>query len=202
MCNKKTFLNSTFCTVCVLEIVGKAACFNPKFVTLSIVSWNELIWWRWQDKSKSPHDFSGICLCKYGTLLASFGSVYHRTVLPDSLFTVGLRAQSWRAGEKRKRGKTWLRSHCRIYSETPPSAAGGHGGMQKDPPLPRGWTQWGRQTGQTRAPGIKPQVGYLFVVLLASPWSTAPLIAVHVPGSEPRALGRRLCWRRNPGNTL
>lgn len=75
---------------------------------------------RWKEKSKSPHDISGISLYKHGTLLACFGSVYQLTVLPDSPFTVSLRAQSWRAGEKSKRGKTWLHCRCRIYAETPP----------------------------------------------------------------------------------
>lgn len=38
----------------------------------------------------------------------------------DGSFTKHCRSRSWRAAGRRRRGKTWRRSHCRIYFETPP----------------------------------------------------------------------------------
>lgn len=109
--------------VCVLETVGRAACFSP---TLAGDLYTKKLLKRLKRNQKSPHDISGICVLfskawnPAGSLWLRLPSTSAKQRFKISLFTVSRRVRSWRAGERRQTGRTWLQSHRRIYSETPP----------------------------------------------------------------------------------
>lgn len=92
-------------------------------------------------------------------VIINIPSLQHRTRRPwlhswavsrFSLFIVNRHSQNWRAEQKRRRGKTWLQSHCRTYFETPPCGGNKMLWMERKTKTKRSWTwtqahQWRRR---------------------------------------------------------